>query len=64
MARVKNSTVAKEAARYRWLKAEDRKQMPLATISWRQIVNGLPCKLSDSDDLDALIDAAIAKESP
>ena len=50
---------AADAARYRWLKAEDRKRMPLATISWRQRSNGLPCKLADNDPLDALIDAAI-----
>lgn len=50
---------AADAARYRWLKAEDRKRMPLATISWRQRSTGLPCKLADNDPLDALIDAAI-----
>ena len=56
---------AKDAARYRWLKAEDRKRMPLGTISWRNRA-GLPCKLADFDDLDALIDAAMANpgESP
>lgn len=51
---------ARDAVRYRWLKAEDRKRMPLATISWRQRSSNLPCKLADSDPLDALIDAAIA----
>ena len=51
---------AKDAARYRWLKGEDRKTMPLGTISWRMQGNGMPCKLADSDNLDALIDTAIA----
>ncbi len=51
---------AEDAARYRWLKAEDRKRMPLGTISWRMQGNGMPCKLADFDDLDALIDTAIA----
>jgi hypothetical protein len=53
----------KDAARYKWLKAEDRKSMPRATISWRQLYGlpggNLPCKLGDGDDLDALIDTAL-----
>lgn len=51
---------AEDARRYRWLKAEDRKPMPIGAISWRMQGNGLPCKLADRDNLDALIDAAIA----
>ena len=51
---------AKDALRYRWLKFEDQKRRPLATISWRQSDTGLPCMLGPQDSLDALIDAAIA----
>lgn len=50
---------SEDAARYRWLKAEDRRVTPLGTISWRMQGNSTPCKLADVDNLDALIDAAI-----
>jgi len=53
----------RDAERYRWLKSEDRKLMPLGTISWRNR-SGFPCKLADGDDLDALIDAAMSQQEP
>ena len=55
----------KAVARYQWLKQEDRKSSArvnsMATISWRNLGGNL-CQLSDSDNLDALIDAQIEGE--
>lgn len=63
--RAENEALRTDAARYRWLRAEQSKDLPLSSVVWKFFghrPSGEWVNLIDGHDLDKHVDAAMREE--